>query len=49
MNYLKATGLEAGLLVNFGAEALRWEHKVLTAPSLYPKNPRHPRSIQESV
>ena len=30
MNYLKATGLEIGLLLNFGAEKLEWKRRVLT-------------------
>jgi hypothetical protein len=25
INYLKATGLEAGLVINLGAESLEWE------------------------
>ena len=30
LNYLKATGLQVGLLINFGAESLQWKRKVLT-------------------
>jgi GxxExxY protein len=30
INYLKATGLELGLLINFGAEKLEWSRKILT-------------------
>jgi len=29
-NYLKATGIEVGLLLNFGAEKLQWKRKVFT-------------------
>ncbi len=33
LNYLKATGLEVGLLINFGAERdLEWKRMVLTTP-----------------
>jgi GxxExxY protein len=50
MNYLKATGMEVGLLLNFGAEKLTWDRKVLTSlSSFYPKNPRHPRINQEPL
>ena len=30
MNYLKATGLEVDLLINFGAASLKYERLVLT-------------------
>ena len=30
LNYLKATGMEVGLLINFGTEKLEWKRKVLT-------------------
>jgi len=50
MNYLKATGSEVGLLLNFGAEKLIWDRKVITSLSpLYPQNPRHPRIKQEKL
>ena len=49
MNYLKATGLEVGLLLNFGTEKLVWDRKILTPLSpLHPQNPRHPRIKQET-
>jgi GxxExxY protein len=35
LNYLKASGLEVGVLVNFGAPSLEWKRIVLT-------NRRHP-------
>jgi GxxExxY protein len=50
MNYLKATGSEVGLLLNFGAEKLIWDRRVLTSLSpLHPHNPRHPRIKQEKI
>jgi GxxExxY protein len=50
MNYLKATGSEVGLLLNFGAEKLVWDRKVLTPMySLHPQNPRHPRIKQDKL
>jgi GxxExxY protein len=36
LNYLKSTGIEVGVLVNFGAESLEWKRKVLT--KTYTKN-----------
>ena len=30
INYLKATGCEVGLLINFGAKSLEWKRLVLT-------------------
>jgi GxxExxY protein len=30
VNYLKVTGFELGLLINFGAESLEWRRKVLS-------------------
>lgn len=30
IHYLKCTGLEVGLLINFGIEKLDWQRKVLT-------------------
>ena len=30
LNYLKATGLELGLLINFGASKLEWKRRILT-------------------
>lgn len=44
LNYLKATGLSVGLLINFGAEKdLEWKRMVLTSqkPVRFPK-PIHP-------
>ena len=38
LNYLKATGLELGLLINFGEESLKWKRKILS---------HQPDSIQE--
>jgi GxxExxY protein len=29
LNYLKATGLQVGLLLNFGAPSLEWDRKTL--------------------
>ena len=34
INYLKATGLEVGLLLNFGAASLQYKRLVLTKPDL---------------
>jgi GxxExxY protein len=30
LNYLKASGMELGLLINFGAKKLEWKRMVLT-------------------
>ena len=30
LNYLKATGLELGLLINFGGSKLEWKRRILT-------------------
>jgi GxxExxY protein len=50
INYLKATGSEAGLILNFGAEKLIWDRKVLTPLSpLHPHNPRYPRIKQDRL
>jgi len=32
INYLKATGLEVGLLVNFGESSLKWKRFIHTPP-----------------
>ena len=47
INYLKITGLEVGLIVNFGGKSLEWKRLVLSEP----KNPRNPRfqNLRESV
>jgi GxxExxY protein len=34
INYLKASGLEVGVLINFGAQSLEWKRLVLTRPSI---------------
>ena len=34
LNYLKATGFEMGLLINFGAESLEWKRMVKTKKPL---------------
>jgi GxxExxY protein len=34
INYLKATGFEMGLLINFGAESLEWKRMVKTKKPL---------------
>lgn len=36
INYLKASGLEVGVLINFGAQSLEWKRLVLTKPSVKP-------------
>jgi GxxExxY protein len=36
INYLKSSGLEVGLLINFGSQSLEWKRLVLTAPPLEP-------------
>lgn len=33
LNYLKATGYEVGVLINFGADQLQWKRKILTKRS----------------
>jgi GxxExxY protein len=46
LNYLKATGMPVGLLVNFGAEKdLEWKRMILTAtkPKVIKALPRFPR------
>ena|ERR1044072_5854286 len=45
INYLKASGLEVGLLINFGAHSLEWQRIVLTgdgpqSADLQPKSKR---------
>ncbi len=44
VNYLKATGLDVGLLLNFGAESLEVKRKQRTLPknSVNPANPVNP-------
>lgn len=32
INYLKASGIEVGVLINFGAQSLEWKRIVLTKP-----------------
>ena len=48
INYLKASGLEVGVLINFGAPSLEWKRIVLTkrepqAADLQPKSSRNSR------
>jgi GxxExxY protein len=44
MNYLKATGVEVGLLINFGNDRIEVRRKALQLPPLSsdPVNPPHP-------
>jgi GxxExxY protein len=39
LNYLKATGYEVGLLLNFGAASLEWKRLLRTANKPLPNNP----------
>ncbi len=41
INYLKATTLEVGILINFGAEKLEWKRRVMTHPRAPSTNPIH--------
>ena len=34
INYLKSSGLEIGVLINFGAHSLEWKRIVLTRPAI---------------
>ena len=34
INYLKSSGLEVAVLINFGAQSLEWKRLVLTKPSI---------------
>jgi GxxExxY protein len=44
INYLKITGLEVGLIINFGCKSLEWKRLVLSNPSFAASNhPRNPR------
>jgi GxxExxY protein len=36
LNYLKATSMEVGVLINFGAERLQWKRMINTKKSLSP-------------
>lgn len=38
INYLKSSGLEVGVLINFGAPSLEWKRIVLTNQSMEAKN-----------
>lgn len=50
MNYLKATSLQVGILLNFGTEKLVWDRKILTPDALSnPRHPRYPRIRQEDI
>lgn len=35
LNYLKASRLEVGLLINFGAESLQWKRMILSKKEIY--------------
>ena len=46
INYLKASGLQVGVLIDFGAKSLEWKRIVLTSDGpeivdLQPKAQRH--------
>ena len=44
INYLKITGLEVGLIINFGCKSLEWKRLFLSDPSFAASNhPRNPR------
>jgi len=44
INYLKITGLEVGLIINFGDKSLEWKRLVLSEPAFAGSNhPRNPR------
>lgn len=52
INYLKITGLEVGLIINFGCKSLEWKRLVLSDPSFAASNhPRNPRfqNLQHSI
>jgi len=42
INYLKASGLELALLINFGADNLQWKRRVLTSISRQRHLPQKP-------
>lgn len=42
VNYLTATGIEDGLLINFGADSLQFKHKYRTYTPQNPVNPVNP-------
>jgi GxxExxY protein len=43
IHYLKATGMQVGVLINFGAESLEWERKVLSKDFNLRENSRNSR------
>jgi GxxExxY protein len=50
INYLKSSGLEVGVLINFGAPSLEWKRIVLTrqgpeAADLQPRSKRNSRQF----
>ncbi len=42
VNYLKATGIDVGLLLNFGTPSLEFKRKVRHLPSSSSRNPENP-------
>lgn len=47
VNYLKATGIEVGLLINFGPEKIEVRRRALVLPPIpsHPVNPVHPEIL----
>jgi GxxExxY protein len=46
IDYLKVSGMEVGLLFNFGAESLEWERKILSHAHILRANSRNSRIMQ---